>query len=98
MARWLQKVLGSFPAISPRHMNLPVQREPVRPLLDVRMAGPVRRAGLPNASIVYGIGASVLIVLALYLIVSGAWFTGLLVFLPAASFVGFALHFLRGRG
>lgn len=50
---------------------------------------------LPNASIIYGIGASVLFVLALGLLFNGLWLTALIVMLAAASFLGFAVHYIR---
>lgn len=50
---------------------------------------------LPNASIIYGVGASVLFVLALGMLFNGLWLTALLVVLAAASFLGFAIHYIR---
>ena len=54
--------------------------------------------GLPNASLIYGIAASVLGVVGLYLMLFGHKpFGGLLVILLAVCFMGFALHFLKYR-
>jgi hypothetical protein len=50
---------------------------------------------MPNASIVYGVAASVLCMIAIYFLFSRLWFTGLLVLLPAACFLGFSLYFMR---
>jgi hypothetical protein len=50
---------------------------------------------LPNASLIYGVAASALFVVALYFMFTGLWFTGLLVLLPGLCFLGFALHFLK---
>ncbi|MDP9127426.1 MAG: hypothetical protein M3N08_04090 [Pseudomonadota bacterium] len=52
-------------------------------------------ATLPNASIIYGVAAGALFVMAIYLALSGSLFTGALVCLPAAAMTGFALHFMK---
>lgn len=52
---------------------------------------------LPPASVIYGMAASGLCVLALYFLFTGLWFTGALVLLPAGCFLGFALYFIKAR-
>lgn len=50
--------------------------------------------GLPNASIVYAVGAGLLFAVSLYSLFTGAWFTAFILLIPAGALVGFALHFL----
>ncbi|MDR3450767.1 MAG: hypothetical protein P4M15_13660 [Alphaproteobacteria bacterium] len=50
---------------------------------------------LPNATIIYGIGASLLFVASLFLLLQGRWFTGFLTILVGGCLVGYALHFLK---
>jgi hypothetical protein len=50
---------------------------------------------LPQASIIYGIAAAVLFVVAIYFFFTAAWFTGILLLVPAGCLMGFALQFLR---
>ena len=56
-----------------------------------------REAGLPNASLIYGMGSAALLVLSVYFLFTGMWLRGILVMLPAACLLGFALHFLRDQ-
>lgn len=56
---------------------------------------PSQAQRLPNASVVYGVGASVLFVLAFAILFNGLWLTSLLVMLPALCFLGFAVHYIR---
>jgi len=71
------------------------------PSLDLRGLLPVlpqpkgKPGALPNASLIYGIAAAALLGVALYSIVTGNWVRGLLVLLPAGTFWGFALYYLR---
>ncbi len=91
MANWLEKFLAPAPP-SQGSRNLPVQTKqnyPVAPSSGDFMGG------LPNASVIYGIASSALFVIALSFIVSGRWITGFLVMLPAACFLGYALHFIK---
>jgi hypothetical protein len=91
MANWLQKFIPPAPpAASSR--NLPsMARQNPPPAGFVR--GMVE--GIPNASLIYGLAASALFVIALYFVLTGHWITGLLVLMPAACFLGYALHFLK---
>jgi hypothetical protein len=83
MANWLEKIL---PPPQSKGRNLAVQSRP----------GSAPSSGqMPNASIIYGIAASVLFIVAIYFLFSRMWFTGLLVCLPASCFLGFCLHFMR---
>ncbi len=94
MANWLQKILLPAPP-APKNRNLPMNvptgQLPVMP----RAAAPQDQ--LPIASVIYGMAASGLFVLALYFLLTGLWFTGLLVLLPAGCFLGFALFFIKAR-
>lgn len=62
---------------------------------SLKQSSPAVSQRLPNASIVYGIGASILFVLALGLLFSGVWLSFVLVLLPAACLLGFAIHYIR---
>ncbi len=84
--------------------NLPVAASrastPVNPNATppqiVRLLGQkVSSSNLPNATIIYGMAASGLLVAALFLLFSGNWLTSFLVMLLAICFLGFALHFMR---
>jgi hypothetical protein len=90
MANWLQK-LGTQNLAGGKKANLPAQ------LQQGQLVQPPRfqASGLPNASIIYGVAAAALFGIALCFLLSGGWFTGLLVVLPAACFLGFSLHFLK---
>ncbi len=50
---------------------------------------------IPNASIIYSIGAGCLFAFFLYFLFTGAWFTALLLLFPAFVLSGFALYYLR---
>lgn len=90
MSKWLAKILPSSSGQSGR--NLPVRARSGPPSAP-KPRNPQDK--LPNASVVYGMAASALFVVAVYFLFTGMWFTGMLVLLPAACFLGFALHFLR---
>lgn len=54
--------------------------------------------GLPNATIIYGVGASGLLVVGCYTtFVLANWFTGLLLIVLGCALVGYALYFLRNQ-
>ena len=61
----------------------------------VRNYVPAEPAQLPNASIIYGIAASILLVIAILFLFRGMWGTFLVVLLPAFCFLGLAIHFLK---
>jgi hypothetical protein len=89
MMNWLQKFLQ--PASQPGNKTtVPARRAP-SPLTQTARA-PEK---LPSASVIYGIAAGALFAIAICFLVAGAWFTGLLVLLPAVCFLGFSLHFLK---
>jgi len=85
MANWLQKFLMP-PAIIGKRSNLPTQVG--RPL-------PPEAQNLPNATVIYGIGASLLFVAAFFLLISGRFFPALIVFALGVCLTGFALHLLK---
>lgn len=94
MANWLQKILPRSPG-TPSSRNLPVKAEPSRlPAHPVARPSP---EGLPNASAIYGVAASILFVVALYFLFTARWVTALLLFLLSGCFLGFALHFMKYR-
>jgi len=93
MANWLQKILPPTPPREQGRRNLPVnlRRGPLPAPLGMQPPG-----RLPNASVIYGIAASALFVIALYFLVfEHRFISGFLVLLLASCFLGFALHFLR---
>lgn len=93
MANWLQKTSQTYLA-KLKAVHLPA----VRPLqLPAVSRGGANRSSeqLPAASVIYGVAASALLVISLYFLFTGRWATGLLMLLPAAALLGFALHFLR---
>jgi len=90
MANWLQKILPPTPPTAPGSRNVP------SPIWQNRRSTAKPLAGLPNASIIYGMASAVLFVLALYLMFfKHHWIGGFLLFLPAGGLMGFALHFLK---
>ncbi len=94
MAGWLEKILPQAPP-AVKGNTLPVKR--VEGQITPLISTPVPHATLPAASVVYGIAASGLFVVALYFLLTGRWFTGGLVLLPAVCFLGFAVQFLKAR-
>jgi hypothetical protein len=84
MANWLQKI-ASPPAI---------RKETG---IAAKQGQRLNRAaqGLPPATIIYGIGASLLFVSSLFLLLSGRWFPALAVFALGACLMGFAVHLLK---
>ena len=85
MAGWLQKIITP-PPVSAKPGALPARR------------GSVQRQTpqtLPNATIIYGIGASLLFVAAGSLLLHGRWFAGVIVFALGICLTGFALHLLK---
>jgi hypothetical protein len=93
MANWLQKILPPAPPRGQTRRNLPanVRRGPLPAPFGTQIPGQ-----LPNASIIYGIAASALLIISLYfLLFEHRFVAGFLVMLLAACFLGFALHFLR---
>ncbi|MDX2027621.1 MAG: hypothetical protein SFW62_03180 [Alphaproteobacteria bacterium] len=93
MQKWLQKILPPSTASSGRNLPAAV-RSGQLPAQNAKNTPPET---LPSASVIYGVAASLLGVVALYLLFSGRWVTALLVFLLAACFLGYALHFLKYR-
>jgi hypothetical protein len=94
MGTWLQRILlpatkeetsGSFPA-QRKQTGLPAQ--PLKPVLP-------RDPGLPNATIIYGIGGSLLFVASFSLLLTGRVFSGIMVFVLGGCLVGFAVHLLK---
>jgi len=90
----IQNIPETVPAKTPG--NLPVQapkkrQHPAHPY-KVEEA-PIQ--ALPNATIIYGIGASLLFVASFSLLLAGNWFSALWVLASGLCLVGFALHLLK---
>ncbi len=94
MANWLQRVLTPSP-VGTKKAPLPVKRTQGQLALPNHPAP--THAVLPAASVIYGVAASGFFVIAVYFVLTGRWFTGALVLLPAACFLGFALHLIKTR-
>lgn len=97
MANWLMKILQpAMPKEQGSAKRVPAtvaaKKPPAKVAKTYTATEPVK---LPNASIIYGIAASVLFVMAFLSFFRGAWFTAFLILLPAFCFLGFALYFLR---
>ncbi len=54
-----------------------------------------RNGRIPNASIIYGLSSAVMLVIGLFTIFYGSWFTGLLICIMAAALFGFAAVYVR---
>jgi hypothetical protein len=94
MKGWLQKILIP-PVRTGQGRSLPVQNQPGHVPAQLRGAQPVAPTPLPNATVIYGIGASLLFVATFFLLVAGRWFPAFVVFSLGACLVGFALHLLK---
>lgn len=94
MANWLTRVLPPTKTGS-RSPGRQVSVSGKSPPLVARTFSKERNEKLPNATVVYGVAASALFVIALCYLVKGHWITGLFVMFPAACFLGFALYFLK---
>ena len=85
MANWLQKIIYP-PAVIPKSGNLPTQGN---------RASPQDPQNLPNATIIYGIGAALLFVASFFRLIGGRWFPAFVVFALGCCLTGFALHLLK---
>lgn len=102
MKDWLQKILTPrvplAPDSRPSSTSVPVVKPndslPAQPLARKTTPQPT---DLPNATVIYGIGASFLFVAAFFTLVNGRWFTALGIFALGMCLVGFALHLLKHR-
>ena len=90
---WLQKILT--PPAPQKTGSLPVVRKnaglPAQPLPP----GAPQPQNLPNATIIYGVGASLLFVAAFSLLIAQRWFSALIVLAVGACLMGFALHLFK---
>ncbi len=93
MANWLEKVTSSL-AAKPKTGNLPALRPNQVPSLQDQPA-PEAQAVLPGAAIIYGVGASALFVFGAYFLLTGRWFTGVLVCVVGGCLLGFALQMMK---
>jgi hypothetical protein len=92
MPGWLQKIAslpttlkeGKAPTVPPSG-QLPTQ--PSKSVLPSQ--------NLPNATIIYGIGASLMFVATFFLLLSARWFPAFAVFVLGLCLTGFALHLLK---
>jgi hypothetical protein len=95
MGGWMQKILGTTITVK-NTRNLPVPSSQTRHLpAHPLKPGEALPQTLPNATIIYGIGASLLFVASFSLFLAGNWFSGLLVVVIGGCLVGFALHLLK---
>jgi hypothetical protein len=87
------KLLPRKPSSTTSARHLPVVRKSTPLPARMQAQGPAGK--LPNASVIYGIGASVLFVLAVFFLFKGILLTGALLIILAGCLAGYALHFLR---
>jgi hypothetical protein len=94
MKGWLQKILKP-PVRAQGQRNLPAQKRPGA--LPAQPRGPQSGppAALPNATIIYGIGASLLFVAAFFLLIGKHWAPALITLVVGGCLVGYALYFLK---
>ncbi len=91
---WLDKIFP--PARGGQRVNLPSLDVRDLKLPAVFGAGGGGGSGeIPNAALVYGVGAAILFTFALYSLFTGAWLTAFLLLFPAGALLGFALHYIR---
>jgi hypothetical protein len=86
----------------PSDRKLPVVPEPKNPSLPERIKQvptSLRNVelirGLPNATIIYAAGAGILFAMSFYHLTKGHWLSALLILLPAACLVGYAVFYLK---
>jgi hypothetical protein len=92
MGNWLQKILA--PPEKTEHLLAQTSRKENLPAQPLKPGTPLPPS-LPNATIIYGIGASLLFVASFSLIVAGKWFSGFLVFFLGGCLVALALHLFK---
>jgi hypothetical protein len=96
MPNWLDKFSPPQPPKGQVNRNLPAYSRKTWLSTFLGQEPPAQPNTLPNASVIYGIGASALAVIALYFIFFGhRLFSGIMVLLLAIALLGFALHFLK---
>ena len=91
MAGWLQKVLPPN-AQQKKSGALTLRGNSLASWSSPPPQGPQT---LPNATIIYGIGASLLLVADFFLLLAGRWVAAAAVFALAGCLAGFALHLLK---
>jgi hypothetical protein len=91
----LPKKPGGKAVVKSNRSNLPGMAN-VGGQLSKLFAGVNNKSGkLPNASIVYGLGASGLFVISIFTFFGERWFTGFILLVLAGVLTGFALHFIK---
>ncbi len=93
MANWLERLLPP-PKGSGKSTQLPVVGRK-RPVAEYGRSPLSESSKVPNASLIYGVGASVLMVMSLYFLFQGQWFTALVIMFPAICLFAFAMYFVR---
>ena len=91
---WLQKILNPTSSAQ-KSRALPVKARTGALPTQPNRSQTAKPTPLPNATVIYGIGASLLFVAAFFLIVAGRWFPALVVFALGVCLTGFALHLLK---
>lgn len=79
----------------PKNRNLPSAFRKGQIPVYFQQIEPGQSGAIPNASLVYGIGAAILFGVALFFTLSGSVGTGLLIFIPSVCLFGYAVHFMR---
>ena len=91
MSGWLSRLLPPPPGTARR--NVPVVRSSNN--LGRNPAPKPIINGLPNASVIYGVGAGIFLMAAMVFFAHGTWFSGLIVLFMAGCFLGYAVYFLK---
>lgn len=96
MSNWLQKFITPEDRQAAKR-NLPAKMSDAKPPATVMttLRNLELTKGLPPASIVYGSASGAFIAFALYLFIGRHWLDGFLTLLPAACFIGFAIHLMK---
>ncbi|MFA5040573.1 MAG: hypothetical protein WC464_02945 [Bdellovibrionales bacterium] len=92
MGNWLQRIL--VPAKGAKKSPPQVRKSGKVPAHPSKKAAPMPK-DLPNATVIYGIGASLLFVASFSLAMEGKWIPSLLVFFLGICLIGFALHLFK---
>ena len=92
MASWLEKMKTSV--VGQKKSAVPAVQKKSLPTKASSAPAQAPKT-LPNATIVYGIGASLLFALSYSMMVGHFWLPGLTVFALGICFAGFALHLLK---
>lgn len=93
MANWLDKVSSSSKGLRTSAQLPALGRK--RPVAEYGRPSPAEASKIPNASLIYGLGATVMMVMSLFFMFEGQWVTSLVILFPAVCLFGYAMYFVR---